>query len=178
MGAVTSKTLEAFLQRVGERSSCTGALCLLDGSALCLLGNPRTTADIDYTFEAETGSSEQFDATVAELAREMRLDIESVPLADFIPLPPGARERRRFLGRYGGLDVYVFDLYSIALSKIDRGFEEDLDDVMFLLRERLIEFGELESYFNAILPDSAKADVHPREFRSYFEEIRRRLVAE
>jgi len=110
VGAVTSKALEAFLQSLGERSSCTGALYLLGGSALCLLGNPRTTADIDYTFEAETGSSEQFDDTVMELAREMRLDIESVPLAEFIPLPPQARQRRRFYGRYGGLEVYLFDL--------------------------------------------------------------------
>jgi hypothetical protein len=45
MEAVTSATLEAFLQRLGERSSCTGAFYLLGGSALCLLGNPRTTAD-------------------------------------------------------------------------------------------------------------------------------------
>lgn len=178
MGAVTSATLEAFLQRLGERSSCTGAFYLLGGSALCLLGNPRTTADIDYTFEAEAGSLEQFEATVTELATEMRLDIESVPLTEFIPLPPQAHERRRFFGRYGGLDVYLFDLYSIALSKIARGFEEDLDDVMFLLRQRLVRFEELEAYFNAILPDAPKADILPSEFRSYFEEVRRRLVAE
>jgi len=74
--------------------------------------------------------------------------------------------------------VYLFDLYSIALSKIARGLEEYLDDVMFLLRERLIEFEELEVHFNAILPDAAKADVYPSEFRSYFEEIRLRLPAE
>jgi hypothetical protein len=101
--------------------------------------------------------------------------VEAVPLDEFIPLPPQARERRRLVGRYGRLDVYLFDLYSIALSKIARGFEADLDDVMFLLRERLIEFGQLEAHFNAILPDALKADVLPSEFRGYFEEIRRRL---
>ena len=174
MGGITSQALEAFLQRLGDSSSCTGALYLLGGSALCVLGNPRTTADIDYFFEAEAGSLKQFQATVAELATELRLDVEVVPLGEFIPLPPQARERRRFVGRYGSLDVYLFDLYSIALSKIARGFEADLDDVMFLLRERHIEFGELEAHFDAILPDAAKADVLPSEFRGYFEEVRRR----
>jgi len=47
---------------------------------------------------------------------------------------------------------------------------------MFLLHEGLIEFGELERHFNAILPDAPKADIIPREFRDYFEEIRRRFV--
>jgi len=175
MEAVTSATLETFLRRLGERTSCKGAFYLLGGSALCLLGNPRTTVDVDYTFEPEAGSFEQFQATVAELAAEMGLDVEAVPLDQFIPLPPQAGERRRLVGRYGRLDVYLFDLYSIALSKIARGFEADLDDVMFLLRERLIEFGQLEAHFNAILPDALKADVLPSEFRGYFEEIRSRL---
>jgi hypothetical protein len=156
----------------------SGAFYLLGGSALCVLGNPRTTADVDYIFEAEAGSLEQFQATVAELATEMHLDVESVPLDEFIPLPPQARQRRRLVGRYGRLDVYLFDLYSIALSKIARGFEADLDDVMFLLREQLIEFGVLEAHFNAILPDAPEADILPSEFRGYFEEIRRRLGPE
>ena len=175
MESVTRSTLETFLRRLGESSSCTGAFYLLGGSALCLLGNPRTTVDVDYTFEAESGSLEHFETTLAKLAADMHLDVEAVPLDEFIPLPPQARERRRLVGRYGQLDVYLFDLYSVALSKIARGFEADLEDVMFLLSERLIEFGELESHFESILPHAPKADILPSEFRDYFEEIRRRL---
>jgi hypothetical protein len=98
MGGITSQALDAFLQRLGESSSCTGTFYLLGGSALCMLGNPRTTADIDYFFEAEAGALEQFQATVAELAAELRLDVEVVPLDEFIPLPPQARQRRRLVG--------------------------------------------------------------------------------
>jgi hypothetical protein len=176
MAEITSATLETFLQRLGERSPIVGALYLLGGSALCLLGNPRTTADVDYTFEVESGSLEEFQAIVAELAEEMRLDVEAVPLEEFVPLAPQAHQRRRSVGRYGGLDVYIFDLYTIALSKIARGFEADLEDVMFLLREGLIEFGELESHFNAVLPDAPKADILPSEFREHFQGIRRRAA--
>jgi Nucleotidyltransferase of unknown function (DUF6036) len=174
MEPVTLDILRAFLQRLGERFAEGGSLYLLGGSALALLGNPRTTVDIDYTFEAEPGSDEPFEATVAKLAEEMHLDVEAVPIGEFVPLPPRARERRRPVGRYGQLDVYIFDPYSIALSKIARGFEADLEDVTFMLREDLIEFEELQQHFESILPDAPKADIIPSEFRDYFEEIRRR----
>jgi hypothetical protein len=97
-----------------------------------------------------------------------------VPLAEFLPLPPLAHQRRRLVGRYGQLQVYIFDLYSIALSKIARGFESDLEDVTFMLRNGLIEYEELEHHFQAVLPEAAKFDIDPREFRAYFAEIRRR----
>ncbi len=79
------------------------------------------------------------------------------------------------IGRYGELAVYVFDPYTIALSKIARGFEADLEDVMFMLHQDLIEFGELERHFYTILPEAPKADIIPSEFRDYFDEVRRRL---
>ncbi|MBU0491460.1 MAG: hypothetical protein KKA73_02740 [Chloroflexi bacterium] len=175
MEPITLVRLQDFLQRLGERYSGAGDFYLLGGCALCLLGNPRTTLDVDYTFELDAGSAEQFEAVLAELAAEMRLDVETVPLAEFVPLPPQAHERRRLVGRYGQLDVYIFDLYSISLSKIARGFEDDLEDVMFLLHAGLIEFDELERHFSTILPDTPQADIIPSEFSDYLAEIRRRL---
>jgi hypothetical protein len=175
MEPITLTALQTFLRRLGERFTGAGDLYLLGGSALCLLGNPRTTMDVDYTFEPDAASLEQFEAAVAELADEMQLYADPVPVAEFVPLPPRAYERRRLVGRYGRLTVYIFDLYTIALSKIARGFEADLEDVMFMLHQGLIEFGELERHFDSILPDATKADIIPGEFRDYFEEIRRRF---
>ena len=74
------------------------------------------------------------------------------------------------------LDVFIFDLYSIALSKVARGFESDLEDVMFMLSQNLIRFSELDRYASAILPNLAQSNVDPKEFRAYFEEIRRRVA--
>ena len=72
----------------------------------------------------------------------------------------------------------LFDLYSIALSKIARGFEADFEDVVFMLRERLIEFDELKRFFELILPRAPQADIVPHEFRAYFAELRRRISAD
>ncbi len=176
MEPLTLKRLKAFLRHLGDRFAEEGDLYLLGGSALCLLGNPRTTMDIDFTFEPEAASVKQFEATVNDLAAEMQLYVDVIPIAEFVPLPPQAYERRQWIGRYGQLNVYIFDLYTIALSKISRGFESDLEDVMFMLHQNLIEFKALERHFHAILPNAPQADIIPSEFQDYFEEIRRRVV--
>jgi hypothetical protein len=69
--------------------------------------------------------------------------------------------------------VYLFDLYSIALSKIARGFESDLEDVLFLLKQNLIEWATLEAHFNSILPRARSADIDPKEFQAYFLTLKR-----
>jgi hypothetical protein len=178
MEAVTAANLKAYLRRLGERYPHPARLYLLGGSALCLLGSPRTTLDVDYTVDVEPEQGARFQAVAAELAAEMRLDLEEVPLAEFIPLPPEAYERRQLVARFGQLEVYVFDLYSIALSKIARGFETDLEDVVFMWREGLIAFDELERHFRAVLPRVVEADIIPQEFREYLTEVRRRIADE
>jgi hypothetical protein len=176
MEPVTSVALETFLQRLGERFPNPAEFYLLGGSALCLLGSPRETLDLDYTFEVASEQAQAFQVILDQLGAEMKLDLESVPMAEFIPLPPEARQRRRFVGHFGNLDVYIFDLYSIALSKIGRGFEADIEDVLFMLSEKLIEFSELERLYQIILPNIAKFDIDPKEFGTYFFELRRRWV--
>jgi hypothetical protein len=143
MEPVTTANLKSFFQRLSQRYAGPATIYLLGGSALCLLGNPRTTLDVDYTFEIAPENAARFQAAVAELAAEMRLDLEDIPFDEFVPLPSGALERHRAVGQFGQLEVYIFDPYSIALSKIARGFEADLEDVMFMLREHLIEFDQL-----------------------------------
>jgi hypothetical protein len=177
MEPVTSEALKIFLQRLGERYPNPAEFYLLGGSALCLLGSSRETLDVDYTFELNPEQTQEFQATLEKLGTELKLDLESVPLGEFIPLPPEARQRRRIIGHFGNLDVYIFDLYSIALSKIARGFEADIEDVLFLLTQKLIDFGELERLYKIILPLASASDIDPKEFRAYFEEVRHRWAA-
>ncbi len=127
---------------------------------------------MDYSLATDT---KEIEKVINTLATEMKMDLEAVPLSEFIPLPPDAESRRRFIGRYGQLDVYIFDLYSIALSKIARGFESDLEDVQFLLAQNLIAWNELEKHFNSILSRARTADIGPKEFQAYFEELKRRI---
>ena len=50
------------------------------------------------------------------------------------------------------MDVHDFDFYSQALSKIERGFEQDLEDVAAMLRDGLVEEARLKDLFAQIEP--------------------------
>jgi hypothetical protein len=176
MESITVLALQEFLQRLGAGCTEPAEFYLLGGSALCMLGSPRETLDIDYTCQLPPEQALSFQALLDRLGAELELDLESVPLGEFIPLAPEALQRRRLVGRYGKLDVYIFDLYSIAISKIARGFEADIEDVLFMLEKNLIVFSELERFYQIALPQAASFDIDPKEFRAYFAEIRRRWV--
>jgi len=170
MESITSQALRQFFERLGESLTAPADFYLLGGSALCLLGSTRETLDVDYSIE---DASPETEAVLRKLAIELKLDLESVPLGEFIPLPPHADQRHRLVGQFGNASVYIFDLYSIALSKIARGFEADLEDVKFLLDQNLIGWNILETHFQAVLPRAKNTDIDPNEFREYFETLRR-----
>lgn len=174
MESVTLRALQTFFERMGDEISSPATFYLLGGSALCLLGSRRETLDIDYSVE---GATPEIENTLKQLAAELHLDLEAVPLVEFIPLPADAQARRRFIGRFGQVEVYIFDLYSIALSKIARGFEADLEDVEFLLAQKLIDWSMLESHFRTILPLAQSADIDPKEFQQYFNTLKRKYNA-
>ncbi|MBI3741676.1 MAG: hypothetical protein HY257_07975 [Chloroflexi bacterium] len=130
--------------------------------------------DVDVSFEVDDADHGKFVQTIRELKDELIINVEEVSPADFIPLPSGARDRAVFIGRYGSLDIFHFDFYSTALSKIARGTQEDLDDVLTLMRAGRIEHNRLEKYFAEIKPrvasESLKQD--PQEFERNFQTLR------
>lgn len=165
--------IESVLHAVGRTLSSPGQLVLVGGSALALLGSSRPTIDLDFIGDdlAPSGLHLQ----VIQATQELNLIADPVPLDRFIPLPEGSDERRIHIGRFGNLDVFVADPYSIALSKLDRGFDTDLDDVVFLLRRNLIALEEL-TRIARVSPDQAREfDMDPVQLQSHLQEVRRRL---
>lgn len=177
MASVTDAEIQRFLQRLGDRYSGKTDLYLLGGGALCLLGNARPTLDLDYTTGRPEEVAGELERLIEGLAREMKLDIEAVPLDEFIPLPAGASTRHRLVSQYGGLSVYIYDLYSIALSKVARGFETDLEDVLFLLRQQLVELEQLAAYVAAALGEAWTFDIDPADLERHLAELRRMYAA-
>ncbi len=175
MGNIATTEIQTFLDALGERYTRPATLYLLGGSALCLLGNPRRTIDIDYTFIAPSSDIEQLTATIDAIAEELRLDLEVVPIEEFIPLPDGSEQRHRWVGQFGQVAVYIYDPYSIALSKLSRGFEADLQDVLFLLRQKIITLPELSQFVESTLPKAKEFDINSSELRLYYNEVRRLL---
>jgi len=163
--------IERFLQSLGTRFTKPGRLYLVGGTTMVYEGLRQQTLDITISFEVDDRDRSAFVEALRVLQERLSLNIEEASPADFIPLPAGYRERSPFLGRYGQLEVFHFDLYSTALSKIERGTEGDLDDVLSLLRNGRIEFAVLAGYFEEIMisyaTESIKQD--PVEYQRKFD---------
>lgn len=149
-------------------------LYLIGGAALCLLGSPRSTLDLDYIGNDLAKNALQ--QSIEAVATEMQLDVEAVPLDQFIPLPDGAQERIRLIDIFGAITVSVFDPYSIALSKLARGFDTDIEDIVFLIQRNFIAVDELEAITVKALLRGREFDIIPGEVRQNFQAVYRRLA--
>jgi hypothetical protein len=122
-------------------------LYLTGGATAVLEGWRVSTIDVDVRIEPE---SDQVLRAISELKERLDINVELASPADFMPELPGWRERSRFRFREGTLDVYDFDYYSQALSKIERGFDLDLEDARAMIERGLVEPDRLRELFGRI----------------------------
>ncbi len=159
-----------FLQNLGQRFRKPGRVFLVGGTTLVFEGFRTQTLDVDLSFEVAEQDHGEFIRAVRALKDELAINVEEASPEDFIPLPEGYQGRAQFVGRFGTLDVYHFDVYSVALSKIERGLDADFADVLALLEAGWLDFATLSRYFAEILPQvgerSLKED--PQEFQRKF----------
>jgi hypothetical protein len=99
---------------------------LTGGATAVLEGWRASTVDVDVRFEPDSDAALRH---LAELKERLQVNVELASPLDFLPPLEGWRERSRFRFRAGNLEVFDFDPYSQALSKLERGFELDLRDV-------------------------------------------------
>jgi len=169
---VDNTDIRTILQALGESVPSGSRLVLIGGSALALLGSPRLTIDIDFVGDDKHPS--ELHKTIIQAARELKILAEPVPFERVIPLPEGSPERSIRIGQFGNLEVFVADPYNIALSKIDRGYDTDLDDVVFLVQHNHVTLGELERITQEALAKAHPYDFHP-EILAHFQELKNRL---
>jgi hypothetical protein len=175
---VDRQRIEEFLRRLSQRYPRPARIYLVGGTTMVFEGFRRQTLDIDLAFEVAGENHGALIQAIRELKEELSLNVEEASPGDFIPLPKGYRERSQFVGRYGQIDVFHFDLYSTALSKIERGTEEDFSDVLLLLRSGRIDPQALEACYSDILPlmGTASLKQDPGEFRRKFDALRQMMA--
>lgn len=173
MERVAKETIYAFLAEVGRRYQKTTDLYLIGGSALSLLGNPRPTLDIDYV--GDDLQKDELQHIIDEVAHDMRLEVDAVPIGGFIPLASGAEERSVFVGEFSSLRVYIFDPYAIALSKVERGFDTDIEDILFLIRRGDVDYPELEKLVFMALQQAAEFGLDARAILDHLQVVRSSL---
>jgi Nucleotidyltransferase of unknown function (DUF6036) len=139
--------IRRLAEELGRRAPGGTKLYLTGGATAVLEGWRPSTVDVDIRIEPE---SDDVLRALSELKNTLNVNVELASPGDFLPELPGWRERSRFRFRAGSLDVFDFDLYSQALSKIERGFDLDLQDVEAMLSGGLVEPDRLLELFAEI----------------------------
>lgn len=138
------------LARELGRSVGAGTRMYLTGGATAVLEGWRaSTVDIDVRFDPD---SDEALTRIRDLKNELSVNVELASPLDFLPALPEWQQRSRFLFREGNLEVFDFDLYSQALSKLERGFDLDLKDVASMVQSGQVEPAILLQFFEAIEP--------------------------
>ncbi len=147
---VDEPSIRALARRLARVASGPVRIYLTGGATAVLEGWRQATIDIGLRFEPE---GDELLRELPALKESLGVNIQLVSPPDFIPELPEWRERSPLALREGNVDVHHFDLYSQALSKIERGFKQDLDDVREMIGRELVEPARLLDLFEAIKPE-------------------------
>lgn len=160
---VDETRLRELARRLGRVASAPTRIYLTGGATAVLEGWRGSTVDVDLRFEPDVDSLLR---EIPGLKEDLGVNIELASPPDFIPELPGWRDRSPFVFREGDVDIHHFDFYSQALSKIERGFSQDLEDVQHMLDSGRIEPARLQELYNAIEPELFRYPaIDPSAFR-------------
>jgi hypothetical protein len=147
---VDEQRLRVFARELGRIARMPVRIYLTGGSTAVLEGWRESTVDIDLRFEPE---ADELLRALPALKERLGLNIELASPPDFIHELPGWRERSPHVFREGPVDVHHFDPYSQALSKIERGFEQDLSDVRTMMARGFVDAPRLRALYDEIEPE-------------------------
>jgi hypothetical protein len=122
-----------------------------------------STADVDLRFEPDL---DELLRELPALKESLGVNIELASPPDFVPELPGWRERSPLAFQEGNVAVHHFDFYSQALSKIERGFGQDLDDVGKMIESGLVAPARLRELYDEVEPELYRYPaIDPAAFR-------------
>jgi hypothetical protein len=137
------------MERLAKASQSPGSVYFTGGATALLLGFREQTLDVDIKLDPEPKGA--FEA-IARLKNDLDLNIELASPDDFIPAGPNWRARSRHIATIGQLDFFHYDFSLQALSKLERGYAQDLEDVAHLLEHGFVTPAELRKVFDEIEP--------------------------
>ena len=158
-----------FMRALGAEADAATRLYFTGGATAVLLGWRATTIDVDLRIFPET---DRVLRAIPHLKEQLHLNIELACPADFIPELPGWEHRSHYITSEGRLTCYHYDFYAQALAKIERGHQQDLEDVRAMLTRGLIQPHTIRQYFLDIEPLLYRYPaIHPPSFRHAVEEL-------
>jgi hypothetical protein len=166
---VDAEKVRRFMRALGPEAEKDIRLYFTGGTTAVLFGWRSSTVDIDLKLEPD---SDRVLRALPRLKETLEVNVELAAPDHFIPEVPGWKDRSVFIGREGRISFYHYDLYSQALSKIERGHSMDLADVGTMVEEGLIDRQELLRRFEQIEPNlHTFPAIDPVSFRKAVEDL-------
>jgi len=137
------------MHELASRARSKGKVYFTGGATALLLGAREQTIDLDVKFAPEPLGV--FEA-IGRLKNELDINVELAAPDDFIAVTDDWPEKSVLIKAIGPLEFYHFDLRAQALSKIERGHQQDLKDASFFLKHGEITREEFWTYFLAVKP--------------------------
>lgn len=134
---------EALLQALGRRFHRPARIVITGGASLVLRGLREMTQDVDLSYSLAPEHDTSFIDALQALKYELEISVELADPGQFLPVPAGRENRLSYHGRYGAVDVFLDDPYTIAVSKLERAQDKDLNDIRLLANAGLLDFGNL-----------------------------------
>jgi hypothetical protein len=158
-----STRIERFMSELGRVVQIDSRVYFTGGATAVLQGWRDTTIDVDIKLIPDR---EEILREIPRLKEELNLNVELAAPSDFIPLPPGWEDRSPLIRREGSVTFHHFDPVAQALSKIERGHAQDLQDVEEMIARGLVDPSDLRSQFEAIEPELYRFPaIDPASFR-------------
>jgi hypothetical protein len=164
--------IDHFLRELGRAYRDPARLYLVGGTTVVYEGLRRTTAGIDLGIDVDPAHHGDLMRAIARLKDQLNVNVEEASPGDFIPLPSGWRERSPCVGRFGQVDVFHFDLVSTSLSKLGRGYEQDLADVRSLIAAGMVSVEDLQAAWQEIAPRLPERGMSSAEVAEFADNLR------
>jgi hypothetical protein len=165
--AVDAGRVRDFMRALGQEADRESRVYFTGGATAVLYGWRSSTLDLDLKIVPDDDCLLR---AIPKLKETLEINVELASPDAFIPEVPGWANRSPFIAREGKTSFHHYDLYAQALSKIERGHDQDLADVKAMLDRGLVEKKLLLERFTEIEPALYRYPaIDPRAFRAAVE---------
>jgi uncharacterized nucleotidyltransferase DUF6036 len=164
-----SSRIERFMHELGRAVDVDGRVYFTGGATAVLYGWRDTTIDVDIKLIPDR---DEILREIPKLKEKLNLNVELAAPSDFIPVPRGWEERSPLIRREGKLSFHHFDPVAQALSKAERGHDQDISDVREMISVGLVNPTEALIQFESIKSELYRFPaIDPASFRQAVEEL-------
>jgi hypothetical protein len=162
-----AECIHRVLRDLGGAATRPARIYLTGGATAVLHGWRSSTLDVDLKLVPD---HDEILRAMAALKERAEVNLELAAPDDFIPPLPGWEERSLFIEQIGLVAFFHYDPYAQTLAKIERGHALDLEDARRMVKEGLVDGGQLHRLFERIEPDLYRYPaIDPRSFRAAVE---------